>query len=402
MKKYDWSNCKNILCIRPDNMGDVLMTQPAMRALKKSLPGRKITLLTSMMGAEIAQKLPEVDDIMVFDVPWIRTKAEDNDSEAIHELVSKLKTRNFDAAAVFTNYSQSALPTAMVCYLAEIPQVLAYSRENPYKLINNWMPDHEPFSFPVHGVQRQLDLVAATGACSPDKKLHLEVSKDTEEAALQKLKSEGLDPESPWLIMHPGVSEDKRKYPVELYGQAAKLLAAEGYQILITALECEKDLAKGVRRTAGDSTFNLAGKLSLDDFIALINLAPVIISNNTASVHVAAATGTPVVDLYARTNPEHTPWMVENRVFYFDVPRSIQSKNTTLVHTTPHNKMPSPGPRDIAVAVKELIEGVPLEKSDIPIEMMNWSNGKSNGTHTYLQQERRFSSNAYVPLLSEL
>ncbi|HEX6982689.1 MAG TPA: glycosyltransferase family 9 protein [Balneolaceae bacterium] len=401
MKKYDWSSCKNILCIRPDNMGDVLMTQPAIRALKQSLPGRKITLLTSEMGAEIAGKLPEVDDLMVFDVPWVQTKAENNDSEAIYGLVNELKARTFDAAAIFTNYSQSALPTAMVCYLAEIPRVLAYSRENPYKLINNWLPDHEPFSFPVHGVQRQLDLVSATGACISDRKLHLDVPKDIEDAALRKLEDEGMDPNTPWLIMHPGVSEDKRKYPVELYGQAAKLLAAEGYQLLVTALECEKDLASEVVQIAGTGSFNLAGKFSLDDFIALINLAPVIVSNNTASVHIAAATGTPVVDLYARTNPEHTPWMVENRVFYFDVPKSIQSKNTTLVHTTPRKGMPSPGPQDIVVAVRELIEGVPLEKSEISLEMMNWSNGKSNGTHTNLQQERRFSSNTYGSLLSE-
>jgi lipopolysaccharide heptosyltransferase II len=402
MKKYDWSNCKNILCIRPDNMGDVLMTQPAMRALKQSLPGRKITLLTSEMGAEIAHKLPEVDNVMVFDVPWIKTKAKYNDSEAIHKLVDELKRKNFEAAAIFTNYSQSALPTAMVCYLAEIPRVLAYSRENPYKLINNWVPDHEPFSFPVHGVQRQLDLVSATGARTSDKKLHLKVKEAAKDAALKKLKNEGVDPESPWVIMHPGVSEDKRKYPVELYGQAAKLLAEEGYQLLVTALECEKDLASGVVQIAGARSFDLAGKLSLNNFIALINMAPVIVSNNTVSVHIAAAVDTPVVDLYARTNPEHTPWMVDSRVFYFDVPENIQSKNTTLVHTTPRKGMPAPGPRDIVLAVRELTEVVPLEKSEISLEIMTWSNGKSNGTHTNLQQKQRFSGNTYEPLLSEL
>src|SRR5207302_7487370 len=53
---------------------------------------------------------------------------------------------------------------------------------------------------------------------------------------------------------------------------------------------------------------------------ALIALAPLLISNNTGPVHVAAAVGTPVVDLYALTNPQHTPWAVPSRVLSYDVP----------------------------------------------------------------------------------
>lgn len=373
MKKYDWKHCKNILCVRPDNMGDVLMTQPALRALKQSSSARKITLLTSNRGAQIANMLPEVDQLMVFDVPWIQTREHAN-SNSIQRLIKRIQTKNFDAAAIFTNYSQSALPTAMICYLAGIPQVLAYSRENPYKLINNWVPDREPFSFPVHGVQRQLNLVAAVGAFTTEKKMHLEMPKMAEE--LKVFEVEGIDQEQPWLIMHPGVSEDKRKYPVKLYGRAARLLAQEGFQVLVTGADCEDNLTMGVVREAGRGSFDLAGKLSLNAFIRLIDQAPVVVSNNTASVHIAAAVGTPVVDLYARTNPEHTPWMVESRVFYFDIPEKIRSKNTTLIHTTPKKKMPAPQPADIVDAVRELIEGVPLERSKISLEVMNWSNGK--------------------------
>ncbi len=402
MKKFDWSDCKNILCIRPDNMGDVLMTQPPLRAFKQTLPERKITLLTSKMGAEIAPKLPEVDELITFDVPWIQTNVIGNGGKAIQNLAGKLEAKNFDAAAIFTNYSQSALPTAMICYLAHIPQVLGYSRENPYKLINNWLPDDEPFSFPVHGVQRQLNLAAAAGASIRDKSMHLTVEKKSEETVLQKLEDEGINTAMPWLMIHPGVSEDKREYPPSLYGEAAEILAKQGYQILVTGLKCEDALASAVARASTVECYNLAGRLSLDDFIALINLAPVIVSNNTASVHIASAVNTPVVDLYARTNPEHTPWMVASRTLYFDVPKKIQSKNTTLVHTTPGEKLPDPQPADIALAVRELREGVPIEESKIAAVKMNWLNERSNGTHTHLQQKRRAGSNTFKPLFSKL
>ena len=65
---------------------------------------------------------------------------------------------------------------------------------------------------------------------------------------------------------------------------------------------------------------SLAGQLGLADLAALIALAPVLVTNNTGPAHVAAAVGTPVVDLYALTNPQHTPWGVPSRVLFHDVP----------------------------------------------------------------------------------
>jgi ADP-heptose:LPS heptosyltransferase len=53
---------------------------------------------------------------------------------------------------------------------------------------------------------------------------------------------------------------------------------------------------------------------------ALLSMAPLLIANNTGPVHMAAAFGTPVVDVYAATNPQHTPWMTPSRVLTHDVP----------------------------------------------------------------------------------
>src|SRR5881275_392859 len=57
-----WKNAKNLLCVRLDSLGDVLMTGPAIRALKESSPGRRITLLTSAGGEAAGRLLPEVDE----------------------------------------------------------------------------------------------------------------------------------------------------------------------------------------------------------------------------------------------------------------------------------------------------------------------------------------------------
>ena len=120
-----WERAKSILIIRADNMGDLIMSGPAIRALKQTFSS-KITLLTSSMAAPITPYLPEIDDVVVFDLPWIKAK-EVVANEEIFTLVQQLKKRRFDAAVIFTVFSQSAMPAAMLAYMAAIPLRLAYS-----------------------------------------------------------------------------------------------------------------------------------------------------------------------------------------------------------------------------------------------------------------------------------
>src|SRR5690606_8016249 len=159
---FNWESCKNILCVRPDNMGDLIMSGPAIRALKNSFK-TKITILTSTAAAGIAALMPEIDEILVFDLPWVKNE-ESNNQQSVEDLIATLAKKKFDAAVIFTVCTQSPLPTAMVIYQARIPQVLAYCRENPYKLINHWIPDEEPYTLIQHQVIRDLKLVNAVGA----------------------------------------------------------------------------------------------------------------------------------------------------------------------------------------------------------------------------------------------
>src|SRR5690606_15912156 len=68
----DWADVRRILCVRLDNMGDVLMTTPALRALKRQRPGRRLTLLASPSGAALAPHLEDVDEVMAYRVPWVK------------------------------------------------------------------------------------------------------------------------------------------------------------------------------------------------------------------------------------------------------------------------------------------------------------------------------------------
>src|SRR5512134_2430116 len=95
-----WRHPRRLLCVRLDSAGDVLMTTPALRALKEAQPGRHLTLLTSPSGAQAARLVPAVDEIIEFNAPWMKP---DRAQPAVDRgLINRLAAGGFHAAVVFT------------------------------------------------------------------------------------------------------------------------------------------------------------------------------------------------------------------------------------------------------------------------------------------------------------
>lgn len=347
-----WKDCKNILVIRADNLGDLLMSTPAIRALKESF-NAKITVLTSTMAAGIAGAIPEISRIISYDLPWVKT-GQEFDPQQFYRIIETLKDSQFDAAVIFSVYSQNPLPAAMLAYLAKIPRRLAYCRENPYQLLTDWIPDKEPYSLVRHQVRRDLDLVASVGAITNNEHLSLSIDSENETIVTNKLLDLGIDPNMPWLILHPGVSEEKRRYPFKYWIETGKkIIQSLGYQVLLTGTASEKALTENIQAAIGTGAFSAAGAFNLPEFMTLIHLAPLVISVNTGTIHIAAATGTPVIVLYAMTNPQHSPWKSRGKVLPFDVPEDLRSKNEVIRHV--HEKLFM---RDMKMALPEEIVSV--------------------------------------------
>lgn len=352
--KENWQHARSILCIRLDYLGDVLMCTPAIRALRTSMPGSRIILLTSGSGAAAAPYIPEVDEALVYAAPWMKSSQPHGPAEDF-TFMETLRTRDFDAAVIFTTYSQSPLPAAMLCYLAGIPLRLAHCRENPYQLLTDWVPDTEPDKQIRHEVQRQLELVTSIGCHTQEQRLSFRVKECDREAVWLKLQERGLGSGRPWILCHPGATAASRRYPAAHFSRAIRELVTQaGVDIVFTGSAEENDLIELIRNEAGVSTFSLAGELNLGQLGAAISLASVVLCNNTGPAHMAAAIGTPIVDLYALTNPQHTPWMVENVVLNHDVPcRSCYKSACPQGH---HHCLTKVEPTEVAEAVQSLLK----------------------------------------------
>jgi len=356
-----WQRARRILCVRLDSLGDVIMCTPALRALRAAVPGRRLTLLGAPAGAAAAPFIPEIDDVIVHEAPWMKDGAAPDGRQPqadLPALVETLAARAFDAAVIFTTYTQSALPAALLCHLAGIPLRLAHCRENPYRLLSDWVPDPEPGSMVRHEVQRQLALVKRIGCAPAGLGLSFVPRPGEHAAAAQCLRNAGIDPDVPWLLLHPGASAASRRYPPGHWAQAMRLLAeSTAAPLVLTGSAAEGALVDEIRLHAGVPAVSLAGRLGLGELGAALRLAAVAVTNNSGPAHIAAAVGTPVVDLYALTNPQHTPWKVRSRVLFQDVPCRFCFKS--VCPQGHHGCLAGVAPARVADAVLDLLQHEP-------------------------------------------
>jgi ADP-heptose:LPS heptosyltransferase len=265
--------------------------------------------------------MPEIDATIVYEAPWMKASSTVTDPGPDLEMIERLSRHRFDAAVIFTVYSQSPLPAALMCRLSGVPLRLAHCRENPYGLLTDWVREPEPDELVRHEVRRQLDLVGAIGARVSDERLRLTLPARTRDSVRERLSDAGLRSEADWLLVHPGSTASSRRYPPELCARVCAALARDhGVQLVFSGDPRERELVDQIREAAGAPSISLAGRLDLAELSALVAAAPVLLAGNTGPVHLAAATGTAVVDLYALTNPQHTPWQVPSFVLFHDVP----------------------------------------------------------------------------------
>jgi len=352
MRDQRWASARRVLCVRLDTIGDVLMTTPAIRACKGD--SRRVTLLASRPGGDIALLVPEIDDVIAIDAPWVKNAAALPDSASLRAVIAELRVRSYDAAVIFTVHSQNPLPAAMLCWLAEIPLRLAHCRENPYQLLTDWVREPEQWVPARHEVRRQLDLVSTVGWSTEDERLSLSTSEIDRSRVRTKLAALGIDLSRPWVALHPGATASSRRYPAEQYATVAAMLARDGLQVAVTGSDDEHDIIAAV---CGDTpyVYPCAGAFDLAEMAALLSMAPLLIANNTGPVHMAAAFGTPVVDVYALTNPQHTPWMTPSRVLTHDVP--CANCMSSVCRESHHACLRMIAPGDIVQAAHDLLGG---------------------------------------------
>ncbi len=352
-----WQAARNILIVRLDNLGDVLMSTPAMQAIRQTSPQARITLLGSRSGTALAKHVPAVDEVITYDAPWVKGPVHGDLSD--RRLLAALRRGHYDAAIIMTVCTQSALPAALMCRLAGIPLRLAHCRENPYDLLTDWVPDRDECRDGMrHEVARQLDLVRSVGFYTSNERLVFRYAATDVLNMRRKFVAAGGDLNRPYIVVHPGASAASRRYPAERFGIAADGICQDsGCQVVYSGGRDELGLVALAQARMQQPSISLAGQLTLGELAALIAGSQVTVCNNSGPAHIAAALETPVVVLYALTNPQHTPWRAKAHVLNHEV--ACRNCLKSACPETHHACLLKVEPDEVMEAALDLIDAAP-------------------------------------------
>src|SRR6185437_6664126 len=191
----EWLAARNILAVRLDNIGDVVMLGPALRAVKQSSPDARITLLASPAGGTATPLLPWVDEVITLRPVWQDVGSRIAfDPAREQELIAMLAARGFDAALIFTSFSQTPHVPCYVCYLAGIPLRAGEAKEFGGSTLTTELrsaPDD------LHQVERNLRLIECLGFVVRERQLVVAIPAVAKHAVPTLLASAGLDPAKP-------------------------------------------------------------------------------------------------------------------------------------------------------------------------------------------------------------
>jgi ADP-heptose:LPS heptosyltransferase len=281
---------RNVLVMRLDNMGDVIMTSPAINALRENLPNAKITLMASPAGAMAAPLLPGVDEVLTWRVLWQDLGQLEFDPSREWQLVETLKAQQFDGAIIFTSFAQSPHPAGLICALAGIPFRLGESKEVDCNTLTHAI---SVASDEIHQVDRNLRLIESVGFEVSDRRLMLTTPPEIEPIRQR------------YLVLNPWTSCPSRNYSSERFAMAARRLnELTGWSIVVTGVEKDRDRSHHLLHILGECAIDLIGKTTLSELVFLIKKAQLVLTNNTSTMHIADAMNTPNVVLFAGTELE--------------------------------------------------------------------------------------------------
>jgi len=344
-----------VLAVRLDSDGDVLMTGPAIAALRDGADGAaasRVDVLAAPPGAAAARLLPGVDDVLVADVPWSGYRPPAPDAAALTALVETLRERAYDEVVVFTSYHQSPLPMALLARLAGVPRVIAASDDYPGSLLDlrHRRPGEPDGTGGEHEVVASLGLVAASGRAVPaDPRLALRHPLPELPADLVAELGEDLTA-GRCVVVHPGASVTARAPAPEVAAASAAALAAAGWRVVVTGGPGEVELA--ARVAAGvPGVVDASGRTSFGQLATLLAAAAVVVVGNTGPAHLAAAVGTPVASWFSAVMPVER-WVP------FGVPVVLLGDLTAPCRLTRAQVCPVPGHPCLDVAPRTVVDAV--------------------------------------------
>jgi len=290
----------NILIIKPSSLGDLVLALPALTALRSSFPNACISWLVKPQFAPLLQGHPHLDHILIFDRRLLgKAYYHPRALVALIRLFRRLASSRFDVVFDFQGLFRTA--ALALCTRSPVRFGMADARELAPLFYTHKIP-LDPAR--MHLVDRYLEMVRLAGACCDQPRFVLPVS-EAALASVQQLLSANRLADVPYAVLAIGSAHPDKRWPIERFVALARYLRDE-FDLPAVAVGAASEAA--LLESASEDTnspliVNLAGSTSLQQLVALLSRAALVVSNDTGPGHIAAALGRPVVMIFGRSNP---------------------------------------------------------------------------------------------------
>lgn len=310
---------ENILIVRMDGIGDMVLMTPFLRELRRNRPSANITMITSPVAFELFEFCPYIDEVLAYD--WkriqgfpLRRKFED---------IQRFARRNFQnngySFAIVPRWSTDWYGASFLAFISGATRSIAYSEKvEPEKVLHNKnynllftdLLDNRNLK---HEVERNLDILLWLHDIVRDTRLELwetKMDRGRIESILETNEKKG----DCLVAICISASTDKKKWDIHNYLRLIQSMRGRDLRFVIIGGAEDRESA-GELFTNID-VINLVGELSLREIVALMRKMALYIGNDTGIMHIAAACGVKIVEIRGDDNVENSterfhPWGVE-------------------------------------------------------------------------------------------
>jgi len=337
---------ERLLIVRPDHLGDVLLSTPAIQALKRSRPELSIHALCGGWAADVLANYDEIDRVLTLPFPGFqraRTSALAPWRLAIQ--TARLLRKVGYASAIIMRPDHWW--GAMVAHLAGIPQRVGYDFTN----VAPFLTDVVEFEY-GHAVEQNLRLAASWTGTLDAADIKLEFPLQAADCATIDKLIDNLPIEStaPIVCIHPGAGATSKIWCADKWAQVGDTIAADyGASIIFTGTRSEAALADEIAADMSAEAISIAGETSVGQLAALYARSRAVLGPDSGALHLAAALGTPTVALFGPADPqEFAPWGDPRR--HEVVTSDIGCRPCRILDWRKDNMAYHPCVRDITVA----------------------------------------------------
>lgn len=296
-----------IALVKLSAIGDVVHALPVATALRARRPGARLTWVVERREAAVLRGHPALDDVIEVDTRrWRRARGPAALRAAVAEmraLRGRLRADRFDVALDLQGLLKSGLVTAATGAPLRLGFATRRLREPLSALFTNRRVTPPPGA--RHVIAQYLALLEPLGVTEPKVEFSLPWNAAAEARADGLFAAAGLRPRQRVVVLNPGAGRPRKRWPVERFTELAGRLTREAYaRVLVVWGPGEQDAAMAIAGEGPSRRATLAPPTDLDELIAILRRASVVVAADTGPLHLAAALGTPCVGLYGPTSAE--------------------------------------------------------------------------------------------------